>query len=55
MICTLAVFKAGALILGVSVTGLDADGCRAWSDEFTRLGYSVRREWHKPERCEVEQ
>lgn len=48
MICTLAIFKSGALIVGLSVAGLDGDGCKAWSDMWREMGYSVRREFHKP-------
>lgn len=48
LICTLALFKAGTFVIGLSVAGLDGDGCRAWSDMWVSVGYSVRREHHKP-------
>lgn len=50
MICTLALFRAGAFVIGLSVSGLDGDSCRAWSDMWREMGYSVRREYHQPER-----
>lgn len=50
MLCTLAIFRAGVLVAGLSVSGLDADGCRMWSDMWRDAGYSVRREFHRPER-----
>lgn len=50
MICTLALFRAGVFIAGLSVSGLDADACKAWSDMWRGIGYAVRREYHQPER-----
>ncbi len=49
MICTLAIFKLGVLVVSLSVP-TDALTCRGWSDQYQLAGYAVRREWHKPER-----
>lgn len=50
MICTLAVFKLGVLVVGLSVADVPAEMCKSWSDQWSSIGYAVRREWHKPER-----
>lgn len=50
MICTLALFRAGVFVAGLSVSGLDKNACMAWSDMWLALGYAVRREYHQPER-----